>query len=95
MKNIIIINKVYRLEVEKNRYRLVKITNIRPTHIEAYFLDNPSQAIGIANKECLFLYIAELEEINKIKEQDLPKIDQNDINDMLIDLHIKEREISK
>lgn len=89
------IEKTYLLKVEENRYRLVKVTDIKPTHIEAYFLDNPSQAIGIANRECLFPYIAEIEEINKIKEQGLPKIDQNDINDMLIDLHIKEREISK
>ena len=84
----LVVDKTYRLEVEKGIFRLVKITAIKPTHIEGYFLDEPSRAIGITNNEHLLPFPTELLEINDIKAQGLPKITQDDINDMIIDLNI-------
>ena len=88
-------NKIYRLDTGYS-YELIKITKICENHIKAYRLEYPSERIGIKNENLIYIKtmpIAEISEINAINAQGLPKINKEDINDMLIDLNIKKGKI--
>ena len=95
-KNKIQVNKIYQLDMGEFGlgyfYELIKVTKIADTHIEGYRLEYPSEKVGVNNNQLEYLKplpVAEWYEIKRIKEKHLPKINQDDINDMLIDLNTK------
>jgi hypothetical protein len=91
------IGKIYKVKTPDDTPNFFKVTKIgkfedgygRKYEIEGHFLQNPDRIIAVGDKSSLIKLIPEeLFEIAGIKEKHLPKINQDDINDFLIDINI-------